>query len=533
MLNDVLGTTYTLGTPSLAEVLQFFIDAEEGYDFGMIYGLLRRFWFWDFATLLEKTKKLQACHEEILESAIDREKHLVKNPFIRPRRYWDLYSNRVLPIWAVIPVQTTRERLFGPGLEITPVSHSWMDTELRYNIDTPINGYQWPVPIPIDTTLERVRIELLNLGAQYVWLDVLCLRQQGSPENEALRLYEWELDVPTIGSIYSPLEFTTTIVYYYSGLGRPFHIGDLASERHWLNRAWTLQETTPNCVIAGLTADSPVGVVPDPEIGYAGIADIDVRRFYEAVHSCCKLVVSRHRFKPRIDVFSVVRAMNSRFAVNEVDKIAGLHYVLHCTTLPGYDPNQTTEDAWRKLVEVMEPHNLSAFLFLYPARGEGRWTWVPSWRQIQEESKLSSPSAPLRASRTQWSLATIENDKLSYSNVRLDDCKITGLEKADLSSEDAQRTGSVSMPDRKGKIHDFQVSAFHSHPIPDGSYVLILDDSSDPLYWVVGRYSGGLGDTGGDSNRSIEKISVVTMEAAERRRFKKLKLPYGKENYFI
>ncbi len=36
-----------------------------------------------------------------------------------------------------------------------------------------------PVPIPQDTSLDLIRIEMLNLGAEYAWLDVLCLRQEG------------------------------------------------------------------------------------------------------------------------------------------------------------------------------------------------------------------------------------------------------------------------------------------------------------------------------------------------------------------
>ncbi|KAK0194411.1 hypothetical protein F5146DRAFT_1035780 [Armillaria mellea] len=39
---------------------------------------------------------------------------------------------------------------------------------------------------------------MLNLGADLVWLDVLCLRQKGGPRDH-LRAQEWELDVPTIG----------------------------------------------------------------------------------------------------------------------------------------------------------------------------------------------------------------------------------------------------------------------------------------------------------------------------------------------
>lgn len=52
--------------------------------------------------------------------------------------------------------------------------------------------------MPKDTNLDLIRIELLNTGANYAWLYVLCLRQEGG-ESEHLRLEEWKLDVPTIG----------------------------------------------------------------------------------------------------------------------------------------------------------------------------------------------------------------------------------------------------------------------------------------------------------------------------------------------
>ncbi len=57
------------------------------------------------------------------------------------------------------------------------------------------------VPIPKDANLDLIRIEMLNLGAEYAWLDVLCLRQLGG-RGEDLRKEEWKLDVPTIGHVY-------------------------------------------------------------------------------------------------------------------------------------------------------------------------------------------------------------------------------------------------------------------------------------------------------------------------------------------
>ncbi len=49
-----------------------------------------------------------------------------------------------------------------------------------------------PVPMPKDANLDLIRIEMLNHGAEYTWLDVLCLWQEGG-KNEHLRMDEWKL----------------------------------------------------------------------------------------------------------------------------------------------------------------------------------------------------------------------------------------------------------------------------------------------------------------------------------------------------
>ncbi len=92
-----------------------------------------------------------------------------------------------------------------------PISHAWIDEKDRSVVLTPINGYEWPVPIPKDVDLNLIRIEMLNLGLKYAWLDVLCLRQVGG-QREDFRTEEWKLDVPTIGGVY----FDQKVVCYLS-----------------------------------------------------------------------------------------------------------------------------------------------------------------------------------------------------------------------------------------------------------------------------------------------------------------------------
>ncbi|KAK0477427.1 hypothetical protein IW261DRAFT_1338608, partial [Armillaria novae-zelandiae] len=85
----------------------------------------------------------------------------------------------------------------------------------RDNVSTPINGHEWPVPVPEDAYLDLIRLELLNLGAEYVWLDILCLKQEGGTRND-LRAEEWKLDKPAIGHIF---RMATEVVCYFSELG--------------------------------------------------------------------------------------------------------------------------------------------------------------------------------------------------------------------------------------------------------------------------------------------------------------------------
>ncbi|KAF8437320.1 hypothetical protein BGX38DRAFT_1075932, partial [Terfezia claveryi] len=175
-----------------------------------------------------------------------------------PRRLWDLYSNRVIPYdWHV------REPFVA-------ISHSWT-ADMRPVLTT-INRQQWPVPLPVEesgpeATLEYIRLELLNtkipnphdrykdgLLMMYVWLDILCLRQSyhnkdildSNPDLaskwrklDEVRLKEWEIDIPTMGMIYTAAEY---VVCYMNGIGRPFREDGWDDERHWVNRAWTMQE---------------------------------------------------------------------------------------------------------------------------------------------------------------------------------------------------------------------------------------------------------------------------------------------------
>ncbi len=212
-LSTMLGTSYTLDSIKL--VLHSFVA--QGLDFGAAYAYLRP--YWDDVHAI----KHNLCTGELNNSSM-RRRVLVHDRIVDvdvpPRRVWDLYANRVVPYWLACG------RVWG-------ISHAWMDGKDRVNVMTPINGYEWPVPMPRDANLDLIRIEMLNTmrsyGAEYAWLDVLCLRQEGG-QVEHLHLEEWKLDVPTIGSVYTR---NAPVVCYFNSLGLPLHLtsDDFESDR--------------------------------------------------------------------------------------------------------------------------------------------------------------------------------------------------------------------------------------------------------------------------------------------------------------
>ncbi len=189
----------------LHTILEDFIA--RNYDFGTAYAFLCLVW-----NAHSPSNELRRREEKDRER---RQKALVGNRivdiYLRPRRVWDLCSNRVVPSWI------TDKRP-------TPISHAWVVEKDRVDVRTPINGKEWPVPIP-KAWISTSSGSMLNLGVEYAWLDVLCLRQkeEGGPR-EDLRVEEWRLDVPTIGGVYRTHLFHSIlkkVVIYLSGLGRP------------------------------------------------------------------------------------------------------------------------------------------------------------------------------------------------------------------------------------------------------------------------------------------------------------------------
>ncbi|KZV75941.1 hypothetical protein PENSPDRAFT_623695, partial [Peniophora sp. CONT] len=162
-LNDILGTHYSFHSiPALRPIMIYCIRKE--YDLGMAYGLLRHWWFdiSNFPSLLFHFEVLERQDSERRERVVYG--GLFEERLTPPRRVWDLYSNRVLPFWAIQASWDESEiRHLRRSYEIQAVSHAWMPPALRHSMFTSINGFKWPVPIPKDINLDDLRIELLNL----------------------------------------------------------------------------------------------------------------------------------------------------------------------------------------------------------------------------------------------------------------------------------------------------------------------------------------------------------------------------------
>ncbi|KAK0431026.1 hypothetical protein EV421DRAFT_1855583, partial [Armillaria borealis] len=302
---------------------------------------------------------------------------------------------------------------------------------------------------------------MLNLGAEYVWLDVLCLRQPGG-RREDLRVDEWKVDVPTIGAVYRDVP----VAGYFSGLGRPLSLqpSDFDSDRCWFRRAWTLQEIPEDMIIVGETFDD-------------GTMGEEIR-----VEFCNKLA-SLQQMRRSDSVFDVLSQMQGRVSVNPVDKVAGLAYLLYSDYIPIYDGEQSEEDAWTALVNVMQHWSQMHFLFFYPKPGNGHKRWRPSWTQIMTE-RLPSNGGVRRSDRSTGGLRDTSYIDLYYGPC-IDSCYVRGL--ADISSSGQCREGELVVKDNTGEIHRLKVVAGHAFPISDGCYTLLGSCRRQDPFWVAGR----------------------------------------------
>ncbi len=480
-LNALLGTSYTMDTPSLPSLLEDCITKE--YDFGTAYSRLRAVWYTeDWNTARDELRGCEDQDQDMRRKAVHGNGSVISCTY--PRRVWDLYGNRVVPMW------TTGE--------IYPhaISHAWVDENDRVDVWTPINGREWPVPIPKDANLDLVRIEMLNRGLEYVWLDVLCLRQKGGPR-EDLRAEEWKLDVPTIGQVY---RFHQTHCYL-SGLGRPLRVtGDyFDSDRCWFNRAWTLQEIgTYGYEICGVTPGGPLDAKPDEDGKYDTTV---LTTFHQKLRDLKRL---------NYETFNVLEEMRRRVSTKPVDKIAGMAFLLSSYRIPAYNESQSLEDAWTAFMNTTGGHMRGDLFFFYPEPGNSGAKWRPSWNQVQEKSLSEYTWGDYAGVWKQ-----IGDDVDQCRGFCIENGFVRGL--AVLGSPGTHRDGELLVEDARGIQHVFNITARHQYPIPENTYTLIGPDHDSDLpmmrkewvQWVVGRRL---------SDKRFEKLSVLTMAADVLRR---------------
>ncbi|SJL13431.1 uncharacterized protein ARMOST_16875 [Armillaria ostoyae] len=478
-LNTTLRTSYSLDNSFLSSLERCITN---NYDFGMAYALLRVIWHTDDWSTVQD----ELCGREE-EDRERRQEAFVGNRIVDtllpPRRVWDLYSNRVVPYWMM--------DIDWNALWPQPISHAWMDEKDRTVVWTPINGCEWPVPIPKDANLNLIRIEMLNLGAEYAWLDVLCLRQVGGP-GEDLRAEEWKLDVPTIGAVYQNRDVVQqmSVVCYLSGLGRPLTLkeGDLESDRSWFRRAWTLQEVGYERVIAGDTWDGPLHA----ECEGGKYKTKLLTRFHKQLQSTYRMW----------EVREALEEMRKRVSTISVDKIAGLAFILGSGSIPAYYESASLEEAWTALVNSMGYSCRTELFFLCPEPGNAGKKWKPSWDQVMT---MPMPAfCPFPKINMYWD--ETEDEALCKA-----EC-IEGLVRGLAVVEEGDRRGELIVECDDG-IAQFKITAAHTYPIPEDTYTLIYacgHGNHDTWYgWVVGRRL---------PKKRFEKVSVLIISNEEQYR---------------
>ncbi|PBK63558.1 hypothetical protein ARMSODRAFT_538481 [Armillaria solidipes] len=479
-LNAALGASYTADKvhPVLNSILDFYKG--QNCDFGTAYAHFHTFNYCNWDIELSGLRKEEKGDQKMRQNALGDGR--ITRRKVPPHRVWDLEANRVVPYWVA--------RKDKDGLpDIWAISHAWMNDKERGDVMTPINGYEWPVPVPKDTNLDLIRIEMLNLGAEYAWLDVLCLRQSGG-RGEHLRKEEWKLDVPTIGRVYDDNQ--GHVVCYFNGLGRPLSWPpDFDSDRSWFRRAWTLQEIGANSeriIFGGETGDDSISGTFDEQLNSLG------------------------------DLWLVENAllqMQKRVSTNPMDRVAGLAYLLDTKYIPTYDAEQSEESAWVALVNAMAGVSRMNLLFCYPEPGNGSKCWRASWEQVMNTTFPSLGGVEVDDETGVG--RTDETDVDWYQGLCINSAKVRGL--ADTSDKETPRQGELVFIDDTEEPLTFNILADHQCSIPDGSYTLIgckrgVYDGKEAdgtarfiticsKMWVVGQQR---------PDGKFEKLSVVRVE---------------------
>ena len=130
----------------------------------------------------------------------------------------------------------------------------------------------------------------------------------------------------------------------------------------------------------------------------------------DAIHPVTKLatqVGSQHG----CEVYELAREMSKRHAIQPVDKISGLFYLLHTTKLPCYDERFTPEDFWRQSFHLLPVVRKAEIIFDFPYRGPNE-QWFPTWAQMQCWPARNPDFQHIRSQS--HSTQDLKKDKTSY-----------------------------------------------------------------------------------------------------------------------
>lgn len=474
--------------PGVKDAIDSYLGKE--LDFGVAYGQLRQIWALQGVAgeLPDVAAAWKAVHDDkkaIEQSRIDVYskdifgRRTLHDPYrLGPRRIWDLYSHRVVELYFV----PNRDRIWA-------ITHSWR--EKMEGVLSAVNEREWPVPLPPGVTLEAVREELLGMGSEYCWLDVVCARQRAS-EHESekgklrklLRDKEMEVDIPTMGNIYV---MAAMVVRYYNGLGCPFTGHGLSDSRHWLKRVWTLQEMNLHTRIGGL---SPTQI----NVPVTGFEYDHATGPYQHLSYLLRPLEIMITITPSL--VGVVKGMRDRHASDPVDKIYGLGYLLKARSLPAYTPispiklsesskSSGLEDVWSRLVRCMADamHGELLFLFTQPGNGEGK-KWLPTWKQLMEIDMINDP-------KLDETVVLQSDGNAKYEGYRFQTCEIAGTE--------------VTVMGRKLQDRKFSFLPSKSSP-PPGIYTLVANPRRD--YFVVCKHTSS-------ETAILDKVSVIRLRPNE------------------
>ena len=491
-----------------------------GYDFGLAYAAARVAWK-DFnkpeadytaisihrgrwhrhAQLLDEARS-EAIKIQHSSSRRIRTELIIKPYLIMPRRLWDLKSNRVVDFRMIHASQL--------NIETKPhfwaVSHSWTsDMSPQWTV---INQRKWPVPLPKDITLDDLRSELLTLGAEYVWLDVICLRQQSGVDSlDRLKREEWRLDVPTIGNIYREAK---NIVRYFNGLGVRFNHNGWDNPRHWLQRAWTLQE-----IATETTAIN--GGVPRHEgqvfLNSQGELFGKVIKFRTALRPVIQLATEVDSAYG-CEVYKLAREMTKRHASHPVDKLSGLFYLLRTTELPCYDEQMTSEDFWSQCFHLLPPRQKGEILFNFPYRGSED-QWFPTWSQMLDWPRRDPEYDHMRSERSPDSMKSIPGEASFFIS------NIWTLPHAILYTTNNPDEYKVEI---NKKLFGFYVPYLSQKPINvqgQSRFTLAIDELEHAYNWVVCRDMGKqtLRDFSVGEVNVLKKVGVIRTDFYSELRF--------------